>query len=262
MEINPEDQDIVGLLTRLKNAEEQYPEHMFVARRHMYLKRMAEIGMGIPADAGIRDTTPGPNSPPVSPITSTLLETALVFAIIVEASAVAYFYRDKLADFFQTITTQPVVQEVSPLPVVATAVEIQGVTPSAAVTPTVPSATLAPAGSPTVMTTALAGSALPGVADENNNSSQPGSSSSPGTGPVILESTPAPNSNKDGDQGNHYGQTPKPERTKESGNNNVGPGDPSPEEKGNEPAPGDNGPSPGNKDDKPPKDEPKPTKTR
>jgi hypothetical protein len=229
MEFEPQDQDIVSLLAKLKNAEGQYPEHMLVARRHMFLKQMAEVGMGISPDPGNPGASAPPSPPPVAPVTGTLLETALVFAIIVEASAVAYFYRDQLSDFFETITitTEPRVQVGSPLPVIATAVEIDGVTPSPAIPSTVPSSTLAPSIVPSTVgvTATLPIIELPPVAGEDSTNSQPGGAgviASPAPTDSPVESTPVPGGSGSGndrdDQGNHYGQTPKPERTIEPGN--------------------------------------------
>jgi hypothetical protein len=243
MEVEPQDQDIVRLLTKLKNTEGQYPEHMFVARRQMYLKQMTEIGLGIGADAGLKQAAKNPNPPTVPPVTSTLLETALLVAILVEASAVAYYYRDKLADFFQTITSEPRVQEVNPLPVVATSVEIQGVTPSPVITPTIPSATLL--ASPTDIEVTPTGTPIPGVADDNNpNRTNNTSNSSSGAGTGQTDSIPVPNANDDKqNQGNHYGQTPKPDRTIEPNSDNANSdqgnsGDPPPQDNNNEQAPG------------------------
>src|SRR5215207_6288235 len=102
-----QDQDIIKLLTKLKAADGEYPENMLAAQRHNYLNRMAEIGLGIGVDMGIKNAVSNAKPLSVPPLTGTLLEAALVVAIIAEASAVAYFYRDKLADFCQTMTTAP-----------------------------------------------------------------------------------------------------------------------------------------------------------
>jgi hypothetical protein len=124
-------------------------------------------------------------------------------AIVAETGTVAYFYRDKLADLFQTITNEASGQEVTPPPV-QTELEVQGVTPSSAVTATLTSVTLSV--SPTG--TALTSTPVPGGAEDNNT--------------ISANSTPAPN----GNNGNHYGQTPRPQRTKDpKGNNNQLPSD-------------------------------------
>ena len=203
MEIDPQDEEIIRLLTKLKNAGAAYPEDMLAARRQSYLKQMAEIGMGFGANGGIKNAAKHAGSSSVSPATSTLLEGALVVAIIAETSAVAYFYRDKLTDLFKTITTVSKVQEVTPPPAL-TALEVQGVTPSPAVTSTLPSATISASPSGTIVT--LSSTPMPGVVNKNGVVNQ-------------ANSTPAPN----GNNGNHYGQTPKPERTKQPNTNDKPP---------------------------------------
>jgi hypothetical protein len=237
MEFDPQDQEIVRLLTKLKDGGEKYPEPLLAARRQSYLTHMAEIGLGVSAARGIEHAIKKGPPPSSAPVGSTLLETALVVAIVAEASAVAYFYREKLSDFFQTITTEPRVQEVTPLPVETLAAEIQGITPSAAVTVTLSSITVSPSPSGTVVT--FTHHPIPGVADENNPAS-----------PAVnqAESTPVPNNNTNTNNGNHYGQTPLPERTKEPGSNN------------NQKQSGNDVPSQSGNNDQTPKDKPGKTK--
>lgn len=220
MEFDPRDQDIIKLLTRLKDINAEYPENMLVARRQNYLKRMAEIGVGLSGGPEIKNVVKNIKSPHVPPVTGTLLETALLVVILVEAGAMAYFYREKLADFFQTITTVSRTEEVTPP--IATSLQVQGVSPSPAITSTTIT------GSLTETTVTPTRTPTPGIMG-NNGSNTPGASS--------LNSTPAPN----GNNGNHYGQTPKPERTKENNENNS---------------------KPPKNDDKPPKNEPKPMKAK
>lgn len=209
MDFDPQDQEIIRLLTRLKDADVAYPKDMLAARRGKYLKRMSEMGSGTGGDGGIKDGPPEP-MPSLSPAASTLLEGALVIAIIAETGAMAYFYRDKLADFFQTITTSKV-QEIPTQPVSTVALEIQGITPSPAMISTLPSATLA--ADPTETVPVFTNTPLPGLMDENSNVTTPANQ---------TNSTPAPNAGNgnNGNNGNHYGQTPKPERTKENNGNN------------------------------------------
>lgn len=270
MEFEPQDQEIVSLLTRLKNAEGSYPEHMLLARRQIFLKQMAEIGMGVSPDASIPNVDSNASPPPLSPLTGTVLETALLVAILVEASAVAYFYRDKLADFFETITVEPRVEVVASPLIPTTGLEIQGVFPSQVPTSTLPSTSIVISPSPMGTTMVPAVTSLPGVAEENETVNAGGESgpvvvpvastplpggptqSNPGPGGSAGQ-TPEPDPTRDngGNQGgqtpepertrenngNHYGQTPKPERTKE--NNGNGP--------------------PGNRDNGPPGEELTPT---
>jgi len=197
MGFDPQDKEIVRLLTKLKDTDGKYPPDLFAARRQGYLRQMGEIGLGIGVGVGTKNAVKSGKAPAFSSATSTVLESALVVAIVAEAGTVAYFYRDKLADLFQTITKEARGQEVTPPPI-HTELEIQGVTPSPAVTATLPSVTLSV--SPTG--TELTSTPVPGVAEENNT--------------ISGNSTPAPG----GNNGNHYGQTPKPQRTKEPKGNN------------------------------------------
>jgi hypothetical protein len=125
MDVDPEDQEVIRLLTKMKGAEAGYPEHMLVQRRRSYLRRMREVGLGIPADTAVRDAAKDIKPSHISPATSTLVETALVIAIIAEASTMAYFYRHRLTDFVRRVVAEPGVQEVTPLPVGTSSSEIQ-----------------------------------------------------------------------------------------------------------------------------------------
>jgi hypothetical protein len=130
MEFDPEDQEIIRLLTKLGDAEGAYPKQMLEARRQSFLTQMGQIGLGIGADQGIQNAPKDVKPPSAPPAVSALLETALVVAILAEAGTVAYFYRDQLADFFRNAGIEPWVQEVTPAAAVTTSLEIQGVTPS------------------------------------------------------------------------------------------------------------------------------------
>jgi hypothetical protein len=229
---------------------------MLVARRRAFLKRMGEISLGIPADMGIENAVREVKPSPVSSATTTLVETALVVAIIAEASIAAYFYRDQLAAFFTGAVAEPRVQEVTPLPAVATLYEVQGIVSSPALTAPVPSATVWSAPSPTGIAVTPTGTPIPGVADNNaiTATGEANLLNSATTGePNLLNSTPVPNnsdsSGTNGNNGNHYGQTPKPERTKENGNN------PPPKEENDTPPKDNNDKPPKDNNDKPPKNQ-------
>src|SRR5215213_5500985 len=183
MGFDAQDKEIVRLLTKLKDTDRKYPSDLFAARRQGYLRQMGEIGLGIGAGAGIKNLAKGGKVPVLSSETGT----------------VAYFYRDKLADLFQTITKEVDGQEITPPPV-HTELAIQGITPSPAVTATLPSSTLS--ASPTG--TELTSTPPPGAVEDTT---------------ISTNSTPAPNENN----GNHYGQTPRPERTKDPKANNDQP---------------------------------------
>jgi len=199
MGFDAQDKEIVRLLTKLKDTDRKYPSDLFAARRQGYLRQMGEIGLGIGAGAGIKNLAKGGKVPVLSSATSTVLESALMVAIVAETGTVAYFYRDKLADLFQTITKEVDGQEITPPPV-HTERAIQGITPSPAVTATLPSSTLS--ASPTG--TELTSTPPPGAVEDTT---------------ISTNSTPAPN----GNNGNHYGQTPRPERTKDPKDNNDQP---------------------------------------
>lgn len=211
MELEPHNQDIIKLLTKLKDVHVEYPDNILVGRRQIYLKRMAEIELGM--NGGSKAATANPKHPGTSPTVGTLLEAALIVAIVAESGVMAYFYRDKLADFVQTIATEPGVEEATPASVVPISSEVMGISPSPAVPSTLPSAAVATAEVPATSTSTPG----PAMAGENSGSATPG-----------VNSTPK------GNNGNHYGQTPKPQRTKE----NSG------------------------KDDKPPKNDDKPIKDK
>ena len=201
MEFDPKDHALVKLLTELKNANGEYPRWLWESRRESYLKQVANIGMaggfGLrPANSIKRGKTP----PGGAPGTSTLLEIILVVAIIAEAGTVAYFYRDKITTLIRSSISSTRVEEVnSPNPVSSTS-PITSVTSSESQTPTIP-----PSGTPT-----------PGSTLDNNSA-----------GDEHVTSTPDPN----GNNGNHYGQTPKPERTKKPGNGSNGSNDKPPKPK-------------------------------
>jgi hypothetical protein len=185
------------LLKKLKDVNDEYPEKLLVARRRSFLKRMTEVGFGIGGDLKIIHA-----KPLVSPIRGTLLEIALVVAIAAEAGTMAYFYRSKLASFFDIFITAPRVEETAPPAAQSTPLE----RPAVQASPVPPPAVVSPAG----ITAAPTSTAIPAIVSSNT----------PGASP--SGSTPVPKDNK-GNHGNHYGQTPKPERTKENNGNHDKP---------------------------------------
>ena len=217
MGFDAQDKEIVRLLTKLKDADGSYPPDLLAARRDGYLKQMGEIGLVLAAGRGIKNAIQSTKAPVLSSATSTVLESALFVAIAAEAGTVAYFYRDKVADFFKSVTQETKVHEVSPS-LVPTDVAVQGVSPSPAVASTLPSTSLAI--NPTEIEPS--NTPVPDVVEQNNA--------------LSVGVTPSPKDQNN--NGNHYGQTPKPERTKEpKGNDNVN-------------------------NDRPPKDNSKPTKAK
>ncbi len=192
MEFDPKDEAILKLLTKLKDVNAGYPPEMLEARRQSYLKNIAGTGLGVGIGTGLKRTVKNGNGTGFPPTAGTLLEVLLVAAIVVEASTLAYIYRDKLADFFRTLSTGPKVQDITSPPVITSPLpEIEISETSISEVPT-GTATELPASTPTPALTQ----------DLNINP----------TGDNPTSTTPDPN----GNNGNHYGQTPKPERTKDN----------------------------------------------
>jgi hypothetical protein len=203
MEIDPKDYDVVKLLTKLKNNNGAYPPDLLTPRRQTYVRRVAEIGLGFGVAAGMKTTVKSAGK--VGGFSTTaggLIEAALVVAIVTEAGAAAYVYRDRIAALFQRDTTQPKVLEVTTIPETEfspnlPAVEIFEPTEATTITAETPS-----------------GTPVPGAAANNNDQNNQG---------VQGNSTPDPN----GNNGNHFGQTPRPDRPDDpdgGGNNNNGNG--------------------------------------
>lgn len=198
----PEDQKVVDLLTKLKNTNGKYPPDMLSARRRTYLKQMANVGLGIGVGTGLKDTLKGGanGSSAAATAGSKILETVLIAAIAIEAGTATYLYREKIANAIRFYMGAPTAQEVS-----SSSNETSSTQPTLIATIATPSATL---------TETPTGTALTSVADGNNQSNNNTS----------VNATPNPG----GNQGNQYGLTPKPVRTKEdnsgsgsSNNNNT-----------------------------------------
>jgi hypothetical protein len=199
MELDPNDYDVVKLLTKLKNSNGAYPPDLLTPRRQNYIRRVAEIGLGFGVAEGLKTTIQsGSKAGSLSTVTASgLIEAALVVAIVAEAGAAAYIYRDQIAEFIQSYTSQPQVAEITSAPetefspnlpnVIIEDPEDISATPSAVETPSE---------TPSALTSAA----------NNNQDNQ----NNPGNQAV---STPDPNDNN----GNQYGLTPKPDRTKEPG---------------------------------------------
>jgi hypothetical protein len=199
MELNPEDKKVVDLLSKLKSSNGAYPSDILAARRQAYLKQVANVGLGIGIGTGLKNAakTGNGSGAVATTITSKILETALIAAIAVEAGSVAYLYRDKLADLVKTYTHSSNVQEVTP-----PSDNGSSLIPELIETLESPSATITtPSNTPPVTPSGTPGTELAGV---NNNGTD-----------TNINATPKPG----GDNGNHYGQTPKPERTQDNNNN-------------------------------------------
>lgn len=208
MEYNPKDIDVVNLLKKLKDSNGVYPQDMLASRRQGYLKQVAEIGGAAGLALGLKDTLKGGGGASSAPAAGNLVEALLLVAIVAEAGAVAYFYRDKVSDFFQSISNSPRVEMVTEAPAAASPLPALDFTstPLIAVTGTI-TETATPTGTPTVVFAAEA-------TQQGNGEDSAGTTNS-------SVSTPDPgNNNTNTNNGNQYGLTPKPERTREPGNDN------------------------------------------
>ncbi len=199
MEFDTQDRKVVELLTKLKGANEGYPSDMLAARRQAFLNNMAGAGLGVGTGAALKQTLKNGKGAGTAPITAgKLLEVALLIAIVAEASALTYFYRDQVADVFRSISATSKIQEIASPPVITSPFpefEISEVPTSAT-----------PTGTASEVATSTQ---VPGATDDSTITSN---NNDPAT---FTDSTPNPN----GNNGNHYGQTPKPERTRDNNDN-------------------------------------------
>jgi hypothetical protein len=201
MEFEPQDQKVVELLAKLKSVNEGYPSEMLAARRQTFLNNMAGVGLAVGTGTALKHTLKDGNG--AAPVTvGTLLEVALVIAMVAEAGTLAYFNRDKIAEVFRSISTTPKVQEIASPPVITSPfpeLEISEI-PSSAM----------PTGTASEIATSTPVAGTTDDPTSNNNGAA-----------TLTDSTPDPSANNEnngtnGNNGNHYGQTPKPERTKDN----------------------------------------------
>jgi hypothetical protein len=218
------DKDVVTLLSNLKNAEQSYPSEMIQSRRDMYMKQAATMAILMKTSGGGTPTGEGGASASGTGTGTglfslgTFFETALVITIMVEAGVAAYIYRDQIADFINS-TLFPTVEvaanptddpSFTPAVIPVTGDELATESPTITVTVTV---TVTDTPFPILVTESFA----PDVQEDTNSDN------------LQVESTPPPVDNP----GNHYGNTPKPERTKDAGNNPPDGQDTNKEDKGN-----------------------------
>lgn len=223
MEYDPKDNEVIHLLKKLKDSNGAYPPEMLAMRRQGYLKQVAEVSAGAGLAVALRNIAKGgKGAAGASSTAGTVVEALLVVALIAEAGAVTYFYRDQVAAYFRSITGSPKVEEVASPPVITSPIAEMQTTPSPVITVTVTGTetlTLTPATpSGTLPTVLAAGTSLPGgetgVEAGSASTGIPGSTGSNTGG--TAESTSVAN-DPNGNNGNHYGQTPIPERTKDPG---------------------------------------------
>lgn len=214
MEFSSSDKQVIDLLSKLKNTGGTYPAAIMASRREAYMKQIANIGLGIGMGTRIKNTAKsGTGAGTVATVTSKILETALITAIVLEAGAAAYLYRDKIASLVRASNTgSSSVQEVS-TPSEDTAfpsdVSVKS-TETLSGMVTVPPSTVTSAPSSTVTTppntvTTILATPSPETAKNHNSGANINSGVTP---------------NPSGNNGNHYGQTPKPEQTKDNNKDN------------------------------------------
>lgn len=191
MDFDEKDAEVIKLLTQLKNSEGGYPMEMMVSRRQSYIQQLAGLGIGVGAAGALKEVIKGGGGSAIPPVAGTLLETILIVAIVAEGAAVALMNRDKLTDLLNTITNQPRVEEVVNTPIEAASPFTELVVPTT-FEPTM-TGTVTPVGTPSPVFLFVTRDA---ASDHEDSSHQ-------------AVSTPNPQD----DNGNHYGLTPKPERT-------------------------------------------------
>ena len=122
------EKDVLQLLTSLKNSDNSYPKDMIESRRSNFAKQAAAMAVLMEAGvSGANSTSAGQSASTASTASSgssaagiggasmgKILETALVIAIIAEAGVAAYIYREKIAEFFNSIFNPQAEQVANP----------------------------------------------------------------------------------------------------------------------------------------------------
>jgi hypothetical protein len=184
---------IINILENLKDKEPNYPPELMQARREMFARQALSIALAVnTANNGINT---GDHTPPSI---GTLIETLLIAAIAVEAGTATHVYRGKLADVWNSVFP-PRVENVkdtsdspsSPSVIIPYIGEQPGTSTS-----------ISPIFTDSPMPSTIAISTPSPINVESNDGEE--------VDKIIP--TPKPKDNN----GNHYGQTPKPEWTKEN----------------------------------------------
>lgn len=205
------EKDVLQLFTSLKSVENGYPQDLIESRRDNFTKQAAAMavlmkvgGNGAPSTGQAAASTATNSTAAVGGgiSISTLLETVLVVALVAEAGAAAYIYRDKIAEFMNS-TFGPKVEQTTnpnnnPSPDFVTTGEA-----TAQFTET-PEATVTVTGTGIVIDTPLPSELINSTSQNNDQNGDP-----------QAASTPVPT---DGGNGLHLGQTKQP--TKEPKNDN------------------------------------------
>ena len=205
METLPEDKQVIELISKLKNSNGTYPKDMLYSRREQFMRQVANAGLGMGIGAGIKHAAEHSQTAATvtTTITGKIIETVLIAAIVIEAGATSYVYRHKIADFFKSFRE-------TPSPTASETIHQAVGNPSTSLPDILP--TLTPPPTSSIPSTAtLIFTPVPPIQLNNNNSSNTNN----GNSGINNTVTPVPTDAN----GNHYGQTPRPEQTK-SGNGN------------------------------------------
>jgi hypothetical protein len=209
MEYDPQDTDVIHLLKKLKDGNGTYPAEMLALRRQHYLSQVAEISGGAGLAMALKNAAKTAKTAGLPPATGTIVEALLVVALVAEAGAVSYFYRDKIAEYFQKVTNSPTVQEISSPAASHSPITEIVLTPSPVLTLTV-----------TVTQTETL-TLTPGISSTPELAAQSPEEGNNGTSSALSGNTAGPSVSTQapkGNNGNQYGLTPKPARTKVPGN--------------------------------------------
>jgi hypothetical protein len=201
----PEDQAIIDLLGKLKTSNGSYPSEMLDARRQAYQRQITNIGLGLGIGAGLKHVAKGGgnSSGAIAAISSKVLETALVAAITIEAGTATYLYRDKIANAVKTYLNKPAVQEVSSTSNNNNTSSNPNLVPSTQMVTPSEEPSITPSSSPSPV---YAGPTNGNTTGDNGNSTNTSANATPNPG---------------GNNGNQYGLTPKPVRTKDTGGSST-----------------------------------------
>jgi len=194
MEFEPSNDEVVQLLMKLKSGNGAYPPELLAARKARYLQQVVQVGMAAGTGMGIKKILKGGSGPGIPPAVGTLLEAVLVIAIVAEAGSLGYFYKDKLAELLNISWGKPKVEQSSNPPVVTSPMPQLQSTASPLMTET-----QTPIGSPSPIV----------VINRTTISATE----------VVKPVNPLPAATEK--NGNQYGLTPKPERTKDPNDGNT-----------------------------------------
>ena len=204
MEFDEKDYEVISLLSKLKEADSAYPVEMIASRRKSFVKQIAAMGLGAGAAFALKEGAKAAGGSSIPPIAGTIVETALIVAIVAEAGFVAFVNREKVLDLFRTNSSQQTVEQVTAPPDLSLPLpdptEIIYTAFIESAEPTIVTETPTVVGTPSPEMSVVTAAA--GVEESED-------------GGVQVNSTPDPNNNN-GNNGNHYGQTPVAERTKDS----------------------------------------------